>query len=166
MRRFIVKAIILGLVVLALQGIETAAQNPNGGKSGDLDQAVAYAIDLEVHASHLENRADVCIGLGHGLALDEQKILTELRAYKVKIRSGQWCNDGPRGIVIAIVPPTEESAPSTFDITIQVGDLRPIRESGEHFATMVRRGTYIVKFGVDSGPELISYQRTVGSGKS
>lgn len=125
----------------------------------NLDRAVAFAIDLEAHANRLEGRPDLCVGFGHGLKkLDEKGILTELKRLKLKVHTNDWCNQDPRGLVITVIAPVSESVPGTYELVIELGDLRPIRQHGEHFGTLLRRGTYSVKS--KDEPDLVRYQKT------
>jgi hypothetical protein len=141
MHRITVKAVVVVVFLLLGLWYSGATQNPAAEKSDDLNHAVAYAVYLEAHASHLETKADVCLGLGHGLLVNSQEILSELNSRKLKVHPNEWCSAGPRGFVISVIPPITESAPrGTFEITIQVGDLHAIRENGEHFANLLKRG--------------------------
>ena len=67
---------------------------------------------------------------------------------------------------MSLIPPVKESEPGTYELTIEVGDLRPIRERGEHFGTLVRRGTYTVKCRDGVEPELVRFQETALPGCS
>ena len=161
MRRMVVKPIVGFLAVLACQQITAAKADVAARKTTRLERAVAFAVYLEAHANRLESRTDVCVGFGHGLAVDDKGILFELRRRNLKVHSNNWCNQGPRGFVIEILGRAMESAPDTYEVVIELGDLRPIREAGEHFGTLLRRGTYTVKCQEGSEPELLRYEEAV-----
>jgi len=143
------------LIIMACHSVSLAKEN---SKLSNLDRAVVFAVSLEARASRLENRADVCVGLGHGLAVHEKEILFELRRGGLRVHPNDWCNQGPRGLVISIIAPTSESVPSTYDLVVQVDDLQPIRQGDEHFANLLRRGTYSIRCKGSSDPVLVRYQ--------
>lgn len=153
-----IKSIIIAFVILTCQPFASAKENAPAGRMSTLDRAIAFAVYVEAHANRLENRTDVCIAFGHGLAVDKQGILSELRSRKLKMHTSDWCNQGPRGLLISIIGPTIESASGTYDLVVQVGDLRPLQQGSEHFATLLRKGTYSVKCKGGSEPELVRYQ--------
>jgi hypothetical protein len=144
----------VNITILREKESSTASQLSNLGR------AAAFAIRLEIHANRLENRTDVCVGFGHGLAVDEKAVLTELKREKVKVHSNDWCNQGLRGLAISIISPANESSPDTYEVVVEVGDLRQMWRGGEHFATLLRRGTYSVKCKNGVEPELVRYQET------
>jgi len=163
MRRSAIKSIVLSLAIIAYQPSASTGQTGTGIKTSNLDRAIAYAIYLEAHASRLASRTDVCVAFGHGLTVDEKGIFSQLERLKLKVHPNEWCNAGPRGLVISVIAPTTESVPGTYDLTVEVGDLRPIRQNGEHFGTLVRRGTYTVKCTDSSEPELAGYREALPS---
>jgi hypothetical protein len=154
------KSVLIALVILACQPFAPAKERVPAGRMSTLDRAIAFAVYLEAHANRLDNRTDVCVAFGHGLAVDEQGILSELKSRKLKMHANGWCNEGPRGLVISIIGPTTESASGTYDLVVEVGDLRPLQQGGEHFATLLRKGTYGVKCKDGSEPELVRYQES------
>jgi hypothetical protein len=166
MRRTIIKLAAAALMISACPQVIGAQENSTSGLSRSLDRAIAFAIRLEIHANRLENRAEVCVGFGNGLAVDEKAILSELKHEKLQVHSNEWCNRGVRGLTVSLIPPVKESEPGTYELTIEVGDLRPIRERGEHFGTLVRRGTYTVKCRDGVEPELVRFQETALPGCS
>jgi len=151
--------ILWALAIIVCQQVATVGQLSNR------EQAIAFAVYLETHASRLEKRADVCVAFGHGLSADEKAVLAELKQQKLKVRPGDWCNEGPRGLVISVIAPISEPVPGTYEVKVEVGDLRAIRGGAEHFATLVRRGTYTVKCKEGSEPELIRYEQTAQPGR-
>jgi hypothetical protein len=161
MRRRVTKSILIFLLVSTCRPSTAARENDPNGHLNNLDRAIVFAVYLEAHASRLENREDVCIGFGHGLAVNEKEILSELKIRKIKVHSNDWCNRGPRGLVISVIAPITESTPGTYELEVQVGDLRAIREGSEHFGTLLRRGTYTVKCKDNPEPELVKYQEAV-----
>lgn len=156
MRWILIRSIV---AVLAMVTCRPAAwAKKSSSQLSNLDRAVAFAIDLEAHANRLEDRPDLCVGFGHGLKVDEKGILTELKRLKLKVHNNDWCNQGPRGLVIAVIAPASESVPGDYELMIELGDLRPIRQHGQHFGTLLRRGTYSVKS--KGEPDLVRYQKT------
>lgn len=164
MRRAIIESILTLLVVIASQPVAPAKERTSAGQMSNLDRAIIFVVQLEAHANRLEGRTDLCVGFGHGLSVvDEKGILSELRSRRLRVHSNGWCNQGPRGLVISIIGPTTESASGTYELVVEVGDLRPIRQNGEHFATLLRRGTYTVKC-KEAEPELVRYQEAAPPG--
>lgn len=153
------RTILVAFLIIACQEVTPAKESTPTSKLSNLDRAIVLAVSLEALASRLENGADVCVGFGHGLAVDEKGILSELRRGGLKVHPNDWCNQGPRGQVISIIGPTTESAPGTYELVVEVGDLRPIHQGGEHFATLLRKGTYSVQCKDASEPELVRYQK-------
>lgn len=124
----------------------------------NLDRAVVFAMGLEIHANHFEDRPDVCIDIefGRGLKADERAILRALQHEGFKVHSNEWCNRGPRGLVISALSLVIESV-QTYKLRVDASDSRPISQAGAHFATLLRRGTYTVRIKKDSEFELIRY---------
>ena len=145
------------LFTIVCQPISTANKGASSGELSNLDRAIIFAVSIEARASQLENRADVCVGFGHGLDVNEKGILASLNDARLKVHANDWCNQGPRGLVISIIGPIKESIPGTYELVIEVGDLRPVGQ-GEHFATLMRRGTYTVKCKDSLPPDLFRYQ--------
>lgn len=149
------------LVVLTfLTGAATDARPGGGTRLSNMDRAVSLAVELEVRADRLEDRRDVCLAFGHGLALDEKGILSELHHRDLRVHTNEWCNQGPRGSVVSVVAPVRESPQGTYEVVVQLGDLRAIKESAAHFGTLVRRGTYVVRSEGEGESELIAYRKT------
>jgi hypothetical protein len=160
MRRTIIKLAVTALMIFAYQQVTDSQENSKSGQLKNLDRVVAFVVQLEIHANRLENRTDVCLGFGNGLEVDEKVVLSELKQDRLKIRSVEWCNQRVRGLTVSIIPPIKESEPGIFEVEVVLGDLRPIRELGEHFGTLLRRGTYTVKYKDGAEPELFRYQET------
>lgn|GEM_PF-6109720 len=108
----------------------------------------------------------MCVGFGNGLKVDERAILSELNLDKRKVHPNEWCNRGPHGLVIDIISPVTESEPGAYDLIVEVGDNRPILQRGEHFGTLLRRGTYTIKCREGAEPELVRYQEAELTGPS
>jgi len=145
------------LLFIACYQVVSAQETPTAHRLEDVDRAVTFAVREEIRANRLENRPDVCLGFGHGLAVDKKGIASELHRAGLTIHSNVWCNRGPRGLIININGPIRKSSQDTYDIVVELGDLRPIHQEGAHFATLLRKGTYTVKCTEGSQPELVSY---------
>src|ERR1035438_3982454 len=102
MRGTIIKSILILLLVIVSWTSVLAKESPRVGSMSNLDRAIAFAVELEAHASRIENRTDVCVGFGDGLIADEKGILAELKRRNLKMHSNDWCNHGPRGLVISV----------------------------------------------------------------
>ena len=63
-------------------------------------------------------------------------------------------------MTIGIVAPIKTSANDTYELEVELGDLQPIRQEGAHFATLLRKGIYVVKCRKGARPELVSYSQT------
>ena len=154
------KSIVATFVIIASQLVTVAKENSAENRLSDMDRAIAFAVELELRANHLENRRDVCVGFGHGLVVDENGIISELNPRGLKVRSNEWCNHGPRGSVVSVIPPIDKSRPGTYEFVVELGDLRRIKQEGEHFGTLLRRGTYAVQCEDGNEPDLVAYRKT------
>ena len=154
------RSILLALLIIACHEATAAKQGNAADDSSQMNRAVVLAIQQEVYANHLEKRTDVCVGFGNGLAVDEKEIMSTLLRRGLKLRSNEWCNHGPRGFKISIIAPITESAHGTYDLILELADLRSILQKGEHFATLLRRGNYIVKCQDGAEPDLVAYRKT------
>src|ERR1035438_7848744 len=153
----IAKAAVCAWIAASLQYAIAKEASPAKGLR-NIERAVVFAIQQEFKGKLLENRKDVCVGFGHGLDIDDKAALLELKNRGLKARRASWCNRGPRGISIALVAPIRETSPGTYEFIVEVGDLA-ISE-GEHFATLLRRGTYVVRCEGSLEPQLVSYRQT------
>jgi len=158
MRRTIIKLAAAVLMIFACQQDIAAQDDPRSGQLKNLDRVIAFVVQLEIHSNRLENRTDVCVGFGNRLVVDERAILSELRREKLRVRSDEWCDQGPRGLSVSIMSPATESEPGTYELRVELGDNWPISRRGAHFATLLRRGTYTVKYEESVEPELVRYQ--------
>lgn len=161
------KSIIILVLFTVCPQIVSAQESPATHQLNNVDRAIIFTVQQEIHANHLENSSDVCLGFGHGLKVDEKEIVSELHQVGLKIHFNEWCNRGPRGLVISINAPVRKSAQGTYELIAELGDLRLIRQEGAHFARLLRNGTYTVKCEKGSQPELVSYSQTCcpGTGK-
>ena len=151
----------ISLVLLTfLTGGATDAIPGEGTRLSEMDRAVSLAVELEVRADRLEDRRDVCLAFGHGLAVHEKAIFSDLRRRGLRLHAEGWCNQGPRGAVVSVVGPVRESPKGTYKVVVQLGDLRAIKESGAHFGTLVRRGTYVVRSEGSGELELVAYRKS------
>ena len=126
--------------------------------SNNLERAVIFAIKQEVKASDLASGKDVCIGLGHGLGLHENAIVSNLKHAGVNAHESGWCTQHGQGLSIAVLTPVKQPSHGTFEVIVQVGN--PVVNREEHFATLLKRGIYSIRTGGSSEPQLISYKQT------
>jgi hypothetical protein len=125
-----------------------------------VDRAVVFAILQANEGLRIHDTKDICIGFGHGLDIHKKAAITELKDKGLKVHPSDWCSHRPhgRGMNIAIVAPIKKISPATYEFVLEVGDLS-IAE-GEHFATLLRRGTYVIRCESNSEPGLVSYRQT------
>ncbi|HXO00242.1 MAG TPA: hypothetical protein VN881_14290 [Candidatus Acidoferrales bacterium] len=160
MRRRIINLFVAALMIFVCQQVGGAQKNSNSGQSKNLDRVIAFVVQLEIHANRLENRTDVCVGFGNGLIVDEKAIIAELKQERLRVHSIDWCNQRVLGLTVSLIPAIKEPEPGTYEVIIVLGDLRPIRDLGEDLGTLLRRGTYTVKYKDGAEPELVRYQET------
>jgi hypothetical protein len=149
-----------GLLIAVLLQIGHAAEAKTMKQLGDQERVILFVIRQESAANALETRRDVCVGFGGGLSVNENAILSSLRGSGLKFHSGAWCNRGPRGVKIGITAPVKQTSPGVYELTVEFGDMDPIRLYGEHFATLLRKSTYVVECENGSEPALKSYLET------
>lgn len=155
MQRSVTKSIVIALIIAASQRIALA----NGTTAvSSLEQAVVSAVQQEAKGTDLKSGGDLCIGFGHGLTLDEKAVLSKLKRSGLRVHPSAWCVQRGRGLSIAVLAPINETSSGTFELTIQVGD--PSIQPGEHFATLLKRGTYVVRSEKGSEPQIVSYRQT------
>jgi hypothetical protein len=157
-RQIRVKTTIGATVVFLLLPISSVNGETGIGKVRNLERAVAWAVQQEVQTGHLENRGDVCVGFASKEGVDTKAVISELRRKNYKIHTSNWCNSGPRGMTINIVGPIKESSPDAYELVIELGDSTGI-QGGEHFATLLRRGTYVIECREGAEPKLIEYRQ-------
>jgi hypothetical protein len=122
------------------------------------EKAVVFAIEQEIETANFKNRRDLCVGFDTRLKVNEKGVISELRRHGFKVRRDSWCIRGlPRGLSIAVLGGTKEISPGAYDIGLALSDFWPIR-SGEHFGTLLRRGTYVISIQNDSAPRVVSYR--------
>jgi hypothetical protein len=150
--------IIVAILVITSQGVTFAKDNSSVKGLGQLERVIVFAVQQEVQASGLKNRKDVCLGFGNGLVADREAIISKLRSSGLRIHPNEWCNDGPRGLSVGIIAPVRETIPGLYELVLELGNLaiRP----GEHFATLLRSGTYVIRCETGSEPRLVSYRET------
>lgn len=124
-----------------------------------MEQVIVFAIQLEVQASHLRDRTDVCVVFSPALSVNATKIIKQLKRDGIAVHPNEWCNRRPRGITIAVLACTAEMDSYSYSLTLEVGDARPIAK-GEHFAALLRRGNYLIRHDGTSKPRLKQYQET------
>jgi hypothetical protein len=153
------KSSLAALIIVGLSNIVPAEDSSNLKGLTKLEKAVVLAVQLESTVSDLARRNDVCVALGSGLEASEEKIVSNLKHKGLKLHENRWCNNGQRGVRVAAISPVKETSPGTYEIVLQTDDLWPLQR-GEHFATLLKRGTYVVHCEEGSGPQLISYQQS------
>jgi hypothetical protein len=154
-QRSVINSIIVGLIVFPR--LQVASAKDSAAVSG-LEEVVVFGVQQEAKASDVKSRRDVCIGFGHGLAVDERAVISEVKRGGLKVHSSEWCVARARGLNIDVVAPINEVSAGTFELTIQVRD--PSIKPGEHFATLLKRGTYIIRWKKGTDPQLVSYRQT------
>jgi hypothetical protein len=156
MRWTITKSILI-LFTMAWPACAQTKTTPASHMS-NLDRAIAFAAYKEDLTNKFEARKDVCIVFSTLLNVNQKEILVDLKQRKLLVHPYTWCNKGPTGLTISVLAPVQEPTPGTFEITIEVGDDRPILERGEHFGTLLRRAIYTVKCEDGSEPVLVQYK--------
>jgi hypothetical protein len=153
--------ILFGILVCAAACLHIAhAENARNAKPlEEVEQVMLFAIKREAITGAFRQRKDVCVGFGSTLAHSEKRIISELRREGLQFHENDWCNRGPRGLKISIIAPVVEATPGIYEVTVELGDLNPIRERGEHFATLLRKGKYTIRQPNSSKLELVSYQQ-------
>jgi hypothetical protein len=144
------------LVVLTFQQVALAKDSAAVHGWGTLERTIAFAIQQEVEAGNLRSKPDLCVGFGQGLDINEAIIVSNLRHSGLQVHTKDWCNQGPRGVRIGIIAPIHEEPPGTYELRVQVDDLSI--QAGEHFATILRRGRYVIRSCKASRPKLVSYE--------
>jgi hypothetical protein len=129
-----------------------------------LERVLVFAVQKEVAASHIGQRKDICLGFNTQLALNEKAILAELHREGLQLHEENYCNKGPQGITIELLSPIHATSDITFEVDVDLGDSNPILQEGAHFATLLRRGTYTVRYEDGFEPELVTYQQYCCSG--
>jgi len=143
------------LIINSGQLIQAKSQaNP----PSDLERVAIFAIQQEVNASDLKSEKDICIALGHGLPVREKTILANLARKSPMPHPIAWCTTRNRGVSIVVLAPINESSPGQFEVAVEVGD-EAIKE-GTHFATLLKRGTYVIRYQKGSEPQLMMYRQT------
>jgi len=152
----------LGMLVCATACLYIAHAEKVRGASplDEIEQVMLFAIKQEASVGAFHERNDVCVGFGSTLARSEKRIISELRREGLKFHGNDWCNRGPRGLKIGIVAPLVEATPGMYEVTVELGDLNPIRERGEHFAKLLRKGKYTISRKGGFELELISYEQS------
>ena len=159
MRKSVLKSSISALMIIACQQIVQAQEAVKVGAPGNLERVVVFVVQQEIEASNLKTRSDLCIGFGHGLAVDEKAIMSNLKRIGLRLHPGGWCTGKMRGLSIALIAPIREASPGTYELVLELGDLSPLRK-GEHFATLLKRGTYVIRCDKDSEPHVVSYRQS------
>jgi hypothetical protein len=123
------------------------------------NSAVEFAVKQEVKAAHLGKEQNICLRFGYGLTVDQGDIFRKLNKTRRTYRKATWCNQGPSGSLISIIAPLATQGVDTYQIVVELSDLRSIKQ-GEHFGTLVRRGTYNIRVDDKLQPELIAYTKS------
>jgi hypothetical protein len=145
-------------LLLICQPITQAQKGDSADGNSDLIEATAFAVRLEVEASQLKARNDLCVALDTRLEMREKHLVSMLKAGGLAVHSHEWCNRGPRGFSVLVGAPIKRTVDGAYEVKVEVGDLTI--KPGEHFATMLKQGTYRVRLEKGSQPELILYHKT------
>lgn len=121
-----------------------------------MERVIVFTIQEEIQASNLSDRRDLCVGFGHGLVVNEKTILSDLAGKGTHVHKSDWCNG--RGISVSVLSPVKQISLSDYQLEVQAGDMT--MRSGAHFATLLRRGTFVVHCPEDGEPRLLSYHQT------
>jgi len=152
------------LILLFAMAWPACAQTTPASHMSNLDRAIAFAVYREDLTNKFETRKDVCVVFSTLLNVNQKGVLADLKERKLLVHPYTWCNKGPTGLTISVLAPVKESTPGIFEITIEVGDDRPILEKGEHFGTLLRRGIYTIECKDDSEPVLVQYKEVPREG--
>ena len=159
MQNAIPKMALVILLTIACQEMALAQSSSPMPSSGNVERVTVFAIQREVEAGNLKGRSDLCLGFGNGLAVDQKAVMSELKRGGVKLHPAEWCNHSLRGLNIAVIAPIRQTPLQTYELVLELSDPSPIR-TGEHFATLLKRGTYVVQYRQGAEPQLVSYQQT------
>jgi hypothetical protein len=151
---------VLVILAILLPHSILAGESSTTKRLSEADQVVSFAIEQEIHANRLEERRDVCVAFGQGLNLNETRIISELNRRRLRVHPNPWCSEVPRGLVVSIIRPFEKTGPNVYEFGVQLSDLQPIKQEGEHFGTLLRRGTYTIQFNETKEPDLVAYRKT------
>jgi hypothetical protein len=148
---------VLALFVCSQQ-VGPAQETTAAAGSDELIEVSAFAVRLDAEASQLKARKDLCVAIDTRLKINEQDIVSKLRAGGLGTHPHEWCNHGPRGFSFLLSAPIKRTVNGDYEVKIELGDLKI--KPGEHFATILKEGVYRLKFAKGSQPEFISYQKT------
>ena len=117
--------------------------------------AVEFAVQAELQASQaLAGKR--CVRLGPDTGVDEREIVRDLRAKGFRLQNPRWCARHLTGIQVEVLSPVLEASPGVFQFAIAVGDMNI--PPGVHFATLLKRGTYLVRSESGVFPVLVDYK--------
>jgi hypothetical protein len=152
----ITKRLITMIMAMACQQMMIGSGEAAASGLRNVERSIVFAVQSEVQASNAGKH--VCIGFGNGLAVNQKVIISELKRKSLQVHPGEWCRQGPHRFTIGVLAPVNETSAATYEFVLEVGDVSTL--PGEHFATLLRRGTYIVHCDTASGPRLIAYRQT------
>jgi hypothetical protein len=144
------------LIVFCQQSVTVKGKPPDD--LGTVERVIAFTVHLETQSSDPKPGRYICVAFGHGLNVDVRAISSELKRRGLRVNSEEWCRQRATGLIIAVLSPIKELSGDMYELSIEVGNLSV--PQGEHFATLLKRGTYVVQLEKGSDPELVSYQRT------
>jgi hypothetical protein len=93
------------------------------------------------------------------LVVDEKGIAFKLKSVGLRLHPNSWCNRHLRGLSISVLSPVRETSEATYELTLELGDLSPVGR-GEDFASLLKRGTYVIRCDKGSEPRIVSYRQT------
>jgi hypothetical protein len=103
--------------------------------------AIELAVQSEMQVTR-DLRGKRCVGLASGIGVDEGEVLRDLRAKGLTLQNSGWCVRHLEGVEVEVFSPIVEAGPGLYEITVEVGDM--VIAPGEHFATLLRRGKYLI----------------------
>lgn len=153
MRGFVTRSTACVLMIFAYRQLAVPDR-----KLSVVERVIVFSVQQEIKASNLAARRDLCVGFGHGLLADQKAIISDLTHTGIQVHAIEWCNRGPRGISVDVISPINEVSPGAYEVNIAVGDLSI--PAGQHFAALLKRGTYVINCAESSEPQLVSYRQT------
>jgi hypothetical protein len=157
----------LGLIAVLFFYLQSGTATPPHQQRVSLskvERVLVFVVQKEVAASHVEQRKDICLGFDTRLGVNEKAILAELQRDGLKLHSESFCNSGPKGMTIELLSPIHINSGMPFEVDVELDDSNPIPQEGDHLATLLRRGTYTVRYEDRFAPELFTYQQNCCSG--
>ena|SRR5262252_1995395 len=122
-----------------------------------LERVILVAVERELQVSSLVERRDVCVENVSAKTVDEKQLPLALKRSGVRVHPGKWCYLHNRGIEVDVLSLTEDQVSGLYRVDIEVVDERI--PPGVHFATLLKRGTYVIRCLKGSEPQILSYEQ-------